>query len=102
MSSLRAFEAAARHRRFKHAAAERTAISHQVRTLEEYLGVRLFERASRQVALTADAEPFYGVLREGFDAFARAVDHLAASRTRAVVTISATTAFTAKWLVPRV
>lgn len=106
LSSLRAFEAAARHRSFKQAAVELavtpTAISHQVRALEDYLGVRLFERRTRQIALTADAQPLYAVLREGFDSFAHAVDHLTASRTRAVVSISATTAFTAKWLVPRV
>src|SRR3546814_17171219 len=106
MSSLRAFEAAARHGSFKHAAIELavtpTAISHQVRALEEYLGGRLFDRRTRQVVLTADAQPLYVVLREGFDSFADAVDHLTASRKRAAVTISATTAFTAKWLVPRV
>src|SRR3546814_13138058 len=97
MSSLRAFEAAARHGSFKHAAIELavtpTAISHQVRALEEYLGGRLFDRRTRQVVLTADAQPLYVVLREGFDSFADAVDHLTASRKRAAVTISATTAF---------
>src|SRR3546814_2697752 len=106
MSSLRAFEAAARHDSFKHAAIELavtpTAISHQVRALDEYLGGRLFDRRTRQVVLTADAQPLYVVLREGFDSFADAVDHLTASRKREAVTISATTAFTAKWLVPRV
>lgn len=106
MASLRAFEAAARHRSFKRAAAELavtpTAISHQVRALEEYLGVRMFERRARQVALTADAQPLYAVLREGLDSFAHAVGQLTTSRARAAVTISATTAFTAKWLVPRV
>jgi LysR family transcriptional regulator, glycine cleavage system transcriptional activator len=106
MSSLRAFEAAARYRSFKQAAAELavtpTAISHQVRALEEYLGVRLFERRTRHVVLTADAQPLYAALRVGFDSFAEAIDHLTASRMRAIVTVSATTAFTAKWLVPRV
>lgn len=106
LSALRAFEAAARHGSFKHAASELavtpTAISHQVRALEDYLGVRLFERQIRQVVLTADAQALYVVLREGFDSFAGAIDRLRASRGRGVVTISATTAFTAKWLVPRV
>jgi LysR family glycine cleavage system transcriptional activator len=106
MSCLRAFEAAARHRSFKQAAAELavtpTAISHQVRALEEYLGVRVFERRTRHVVLTVDAEPLYVALRVGFDSFVEAVDHLTAPRMRAIVTISATTAFMAKWLVPRV
>lgn len=106
MSSLRAFEAAARHRSFKQAASELgvtpTAISHQIRSLEEHLGGKLFERRARKVALTADAQTLYPVLRDGLDSFAQAVEHILASRTRAIVTISATTAFTAKWLVPRV
>src|SRR3546814_18653976 len=97
MSSLRAFEAAARHGSFKHAAIELavtpTAISHQVRALEEYLGGRLFDRRTRQVVLTADAQPLYVVLREGFDSFADAVDHPTASRKRAAVTSSPRPAF---------
>lgn len=88
---MRAFEAAARHRSFKQAAGELgvtpTAISHQIRSLEEFVGIRLFERNARRIALTADAQ---------------AIDRLMTSRARDVVTISATPAFTAKWLVPRV
>lgn len=106
MSSLYAFEAAARHRSFKQAAGELgvtpTAISHQVRALEVFVGVKLFERRTRQVALTEDGHALYPVLREGFDSFAQALDRLSISRMRSIVTISATTAFTAKWLVPRV
>lgn len=56
LNGLRAFEAAARHLSFTHAAQElnvtQTAISHQIRRLEEELGIRLFIRQSRSLALT--------------------------------------------------
>ena len=106
LSALRAFEAAARHLSFKRAAAELgvtpTAISHQVRLLEETLGVRLFERRTRQVVTTATGQRLYPVLRDGFDSFARAVEAIAAAPPRRTLTLSATRAFTARWLVPRV
>jgi LysR family transcriptional regulator, glycine cleavage system transcriptional activator len=106
LAALRAFEAAARHLSFKRAAEELnvtpTAISHQVRLLEESLGKRLFERRVRHVVMTAEAQSLYCVLRDGFDAFARALDDIAARSPRAAVTVTATTAFTGKWLVPRV
>ena len=106
LASIRAFEAAARHRSFKLAAGELgvtpTAISHQVKTLEDHLGIPLFERRIRHVVLTAAAEILYPVLRVGFDDFAEAVARLDMARRRPIVKISATTAFTAKWLLPRV
>lgn len=105
LSALRAFEAAARLRSFKRAAQELsvtpTAISHQIRALEEHVGVRLFERQTRRVALTAAAERLFPVLRDGFDAFADAVQALRAPAQRSALTLSATLSFTAKWLVPR-
>ena len=106
LSSLRAFEAAARHGSFKAAADElgvtATAISHQIRTLEEHLGRRLFERKTRQVVLRESGRSLFVVLRDGFDAFAQEVSHIRAEQGRAVVTISATAAFTTRWLVPRI
>lgn len=105
LGTLRAFEAAARLRSFKRAAHELsvtpTAISHQIRALEDYLGLRLFERQTRRVALTAAAERLLPVLREGFDAFADALEALRAPQRRRALTLSATLSFTAKWLVPR-
>lgn len=106
LHALRAFEAAARHLSFKDAAAELavtpTAISHHVRLLEETLGVRLFERRTRAVSLTPAGKDLYPVLRDTFDDIADAVLRLRAPRMRTVVTISATVAFTARLLVPRV
>lgn len=106
LHSLRAFEAAARHLSFKKAAAELavtpTAVSHHLRVLEGELGVKLFERHARHIELTAYGRELYPVLREGFDAFADAIARLKSGKVRTVVTLSATVAFTARWLVPRV
>lgn len=106
LQALKAFEAAARHLSFKEAAAELavtpTAISHHVRLLEDALGVPLFERRTRAVSLTPAGKDLYPVLRESFDSIAETVSRLRAPRMRAVVTLSATVAFTARWLVPRV
>jgi LysR family transcriptional regulator, glycine cleavage system transcriptional activator len=105
LSQLRAFEAAARHRSFKLAAEElavtAAAVSHQIRQLEERLGVRLFERRTRQVVPTAAALSLFPVLREGFDAFAEAIAALAPAPGRTTVTLSVTPAFASQWLLPR-
>ena len=106
LSSLRAFEAAARLGSFKQAAGELgvtpTAISHQIRALEESTGQALFRREVRKVVLTEAGERLYPVLRDGFNAFEAALSGLGAAERRREVTISATSAFTAKWLAPRV
>ncbi len=106
MSALRAFEAAARHGSFKKAAAELAvtpaAVSHRIRALEDYLGLRLFDRQVRQVSLTPAGSQLYPVLEQGFDMFDVAIRRLVAPAGRERVTISATNAFVAKWLVPRV
>lgn len=105
LSALRAFEAAARLGSFKQAADDLavtpTAISHQIRALEEQLGVALFERQVRKVVLTEAGSQLQPVLSEGFDAFGGALQRLMQPRRRAQVSISATNAFTVKWLVPR-
>lgn len=105
LAALRAFEAAARLSSFKDAAAELgvtpTAISHQVRLLEETLDTRLFHRSTRKVALTSAGQELFPVLRDGFDGFADAIATLRPPRRR-VLTLSATSAFTARWLVPRI
>lgn len=105
LTALQAFEAAARHLSFKHAASELsltpTAISHQVRKLEERLGVRLFVRGARRVDLTPAGQGLYPALRQGFDAMAQAVEMVSpGARPRSVV-LSTTMAFAARWLLPR-
>jgi LysR family glycine cleavage system transcriptional activator len=105
LSSLRAFEVAARHHSFKKAAEELhvtpTAVSHQIRGLEEAIGIPLFSRRARQVELTAAGRRLFPVLRDSFEAIARAIDVITQPGRQEVMTLTATLAFTAKWLVPR-
>lgn len=104
LAALRAFEAAARHLSFRRAAAELavtpTAISHQVRLLEATIGAVLFARRPRLV-LTAAGQAIFPVMRDSLDAMAAAIAAIDARAARGAVTISATRAFTARWLVPR-
>lgn len=106
LNALRAFEAAARLRSVKKAAEELfvtpAAVSHQVRQLEEFLGVSLFERLPRGIRLTDRAEAMLPGVREGFDALMAAVGQVrqvAAGAARLYV--SAPPNFAARWLVPR-
>ncbi|MEN4922614.1 LysR substrate-binding domain-containing protein [Achromobacter spanius] len=105
LSALRAFEAAARLGSFKAAAQELavtpTAVSHQIRALEAGTGLALFDRQVRKVSLTDAGAQLYPVLRDGFDTFEATLARLTLHRTRTQVSISATNAFTVKWLVPR-
>lgn len=106
LSALRAFEAAARHRSAKRAADElsvtATAISHQLRALEEWLGVPLFLRKPRQLELTAAGRELVGDLGHAFDTMAAAVDRLRTVRERRHVTLSTTPAVASRWLLPHV
>jgi LysR family glycine cleavage system transcriptional activator len=105
LNALRVFEAAARHLSFKEAANElsitQAAVSHQIKSLEDYLGVQLFKRAGRGVQLTEAARACLPKLREGFDSLAAAVEmiHLRADETD--LQITAPPVFTARWLMPR-
>ncbi len=105
LASLRAFEAAARHESFRLAAEELavtpTAISHQIRQLEERLGLPLFTRRARGVALTDAGQRLFPTLSDGFDAFERAIREILPRRKgRTAITLSATTLFTARRILP--
>jgi len=105
LNALRVFEAAARHLSFKEAAAElhitQAAVSHQVKSLEDYLGVELFRRAGRGVQLTEAARACLPKLREGFDALAAAVEMIRERGAETELVITAPPVFTARWLMPR-
>lgn len=105
LNALRVFEAAARHLSFKEAAAElsitQAAVSHQIRTLEEYLGVELFRRAGRGVQLTEAARAAMPRLRDGFDAIAAAVEMIRERAAESDLQITAPPVFAARWLMPR-
>ena len=105
LNALRAFEAAARHANIARAAEELSvtpgALSHQIRALESRLGVALFERQARGVALTAEGRVLMPGLTAGFAQLRGAVDALQASRPGHRLVIATPPAFTSKWLVPR-
>jgi LysR family transcriptional regulator, glycine cleavage system transcriptional activator len=106
LNGLRAFEAAARHMSFTRAADElnvtQTAISHQIRRLEEQLQKRLFVRKNRALALTRDAADYLPAIRTAFDDLRRATERLQRPEREALLTVSTTTSLAAKWLVARV
>ncbi|KJC43193.1 transcriptional regulator [Bradyrhizobium sp. LTSP849] len=105
LNGLRAFEAAARHLSFTLAAAElnvtQTAISHQIRRLEEELGIRLFIRQNRALALTPEARDYLPGVRAAFNDLRLATDRLLRKDDDKVLTISTLASLAAKWLLPR-
>ncbi|MFQ6162327.1 LysR substrate-binding domain-containing protein [Sinorhizobium meliloti] len=105
LSALRAFEAAARRASFKAAAEELlvtpTAISHQVKQLEAYMGLRVLDRTPRAVTLTPPGKALYEATASGFGEIERAVARLLAESAPTTVTLTSTTAFLSHWLVPR-
>jgi LysR family glycine cleavage system transcriptional activator len=105
LAQLRAFEAAARHLSFKVAANELavtpTAISHQIKSLEQSCGLPLFRRRPRPMALTEAGARLYPVIRDGLDAFAAVVSAIQEDSKQHPLKITTTNAFASRWLVPR-
>ncbi|MBR0877285.1 MULTISPECIES: transcriptional regulator GcvA [Bradyrhizobium] len=105
LNGLRAFEAAARHLSFTLAASElnvtQTAISHQIRRLEEELGIRLFVRQNRALALTPEARDYLPGVRAAFNDLRLATDRLLRKDDDKVLTVSTLASLAAKWLLPR-
>ena len=105
LNALRAFEAAARHLSFAKAAEELSvtpaAVSHQIKGLEEQLGLKLFRRANRAIWLTEAGQACLPDLREGFDRLASGIERLRGQQARGVLTVSVPPGFAAKWLVSR-
>ena len=105
LNALKAFEASARHLSVKKAAAELSvtpaAVSHQIKALEDYLGVELFHRRNRALELTEAARAGLPKLREGFESLAVAVDRLRTHKGGGMLMVSAAPSFAARWLMPR-
>ncbi len=106
LKAIRAFEAAARRGSFNRAAEELfvtpSAISHQVKSLEEFLGVSLFRRARRQVQLTIAGERYLDSVAHALDEIDLATRRLIAASSANAINVSAPPAFLTRWLVPRV
>ncbi len=103
LNALRAFEAAARYLNFRIAAKElgvtQGAVAQQVRGLEATLGVQLFERLPRTLALTSEGRTYLPAVRRAFELIADATERLRPQQS--TLTISVTPSFAAKWLIPK-
>jgi LysR family transcriptional regulator, glycine cleavage system transcriptional activator len=106
MQALRAFEAAARERSLTRAAATLSvthgAISHQIKSLEADLGVRLVERSGRGIRLTDDGERFASHVRAAFAELTTAVHEVTARANPRLLRVSVVPSFAARWLLPRI
>jgi len=105
LNALRAFEAAARYLSFKRAGRELHvtpgAVSHQVRQLEESLGVPLFRRLTRALELTPEGHALLPKVQEGLRSLAQAVERVRVHGAAQAITVLAPPHFAARWLVPR-
>ncbi|WP_417819009.1 LysR substrate-binding domain-containing protein [Tritonibacter scottomollicae] len=105
LNAIRAFEAVARRLSFAEAAEElsvtATAISHQIRHLEAYLGYQVVERRPRQIALTPAGQELFPKLQAAFDILGEAFAMLDKDVEQSLVRVTTTYAFAERWLVPR-
>ncbi|MBT5780974.1 MAG: transcriptional regulator GcvA [Rhodospirillaceae bacterium] len=105
LNAVRAFEAAARHLSFTHAADElnvtQAAISHQIKTLEQWLGLPLFRRLNRAVSLTEEGAAYLPAASQALDGLAGATAHLLRSGDTRSLTVTTLDSFAAQWLMPR-
>src|SRR5258708_15824308 len=105
LNALKAFEAAARSESFTRAAEElnvtKGAVSHQVKALEDTLGVKLFNRERQRLVATEAGREYLAVVRDALDRIALGTDRLVQRQSSGVLTVSTSPDFAAKWLVTR-
>ncbi|MCZ4060328.1 transcriptional regulator GcvA [Pantoea sp. LMR881] len=105
LNALRVFDAAARHLSFTKAAEElfvtQAAVSHQIKSLEDFLGLKLFRRRNRSLLLTEEGQSYYLDIKEIFSAINEATRKLQARSAKGALTVSLLPSFAIQWLVPR-
>ena len=105
LNALRAFEASARQLRFTRAAEElfvtQAAISHQIKSLEEHLGIKLFMRKNRALLLTEEGQSYFLDIKDVFNLLHDATERLLARGAKGAITVSLQPSFAIQWLVPR-
>jgi len=105
LNALRSFEAAARYESFTRAAEElhvtQSAVSQQVKALEEQLGVKLFNRERQRLKITRAGRDYLVEIREALDHVGAATERLTQRHNAGVLTVSTSQDFAAKWLVHR-
>ncbi|WP_432474847.1 transcriptional regulator GcvA [Amphritea sp. HPY] len=106
LNALRSFEAAARLGSFNKAAEELfvtpSAVSHQVKSLEEFMGLKLFHREKRQVQITVAGEKYLVAVQHALDELDGATRRLMSAPNTSAVTFEAPPAFLNRWLMPRI
>jgi DNA-binding transcriptional LysR family regulator len=104
LKQIQAFEATARHLSFSKAADElhvtHAAVSHQVKALEEYLQTRLFDRLTRAIRLTPEAEVFYQDVHAALNQIGAAAEKFLDHQLRGELNITAAPSFATRWLLP--
>ncbi|TQI81935.1 LysR family glycine cleavage system transcriptional activator [Serratia fonticola] len=105
LNALRVFDAAARHLSFTKAAEElfvtQAAVSHQIKSLEDFLGLKLFRRRNRSLLLTEEGQSYYLDIKEIFTSINEATRKLQARSAKGALTVSLPPSFAIQWLVPR-
>lgn len=105
LNALRVFDAAARHLSFTKAAEElfvtQAAVSHQIKSLEDFLGLKLFRRRNRSLLLTEEGQSYYLDIKEIFTSLNDATRKLQARSAKGALTVSLLPSFAIQWLVPR-
>lgn len=105
LNALRSFEAAARHLSFTKAAEElfvtQAAVSHQVKALEDYLGIALFLRRNRALLLTEAGQNYYLEIRQMFEQLTLATSKIMLASEQGSLTVCVPPGFAILWLVPR-
>ena len=105
LNALRAFEAAARHLTLTHAAVElcvtQAALSHQIRNLEDRLGVALFRRVPRGLVLTEEGVALAPVVTAALDSIGETLDRFSGGRFHEALNLGVVGTFAIGWLIPR-
>ena len=106
LNALKAFESAARHLSFTKAADElfvtQAAVSHQIKSLENYLSTKLFHRKNRSLLLTEEGQAYFQDLRDIFTQVQEATDRLLAMGAKGAITVATPPSFASQWLVPKI
>lgn len=105
LNALKAFEAAARQLSFTKAAEElfvtQAAVSHQIKALEEHLGIKLFMRKNRSLLLTEEGQGYFYDIKDIFSQLLEATEKLLARGAKGAISVSLPPTFAIQWLVPR-
>ncbi|HCU67292.1 MAG TPA: transcriptional regulator [Rheinheimera sp.] len=105
LNALKAFETAARHLSFTKAAEEmyvtQAAISHQIKALEDHLGLKLFMRKNRSLLLTEEGQSYFLDIKDIFLQLHESTEKLLARGAKGALTVSLQPSFAIQWLVPR-